>query len=69
MVNKYTKNKKKRQWQSGTYINTLYKYFRDLNKFPQISDKINVGIDNDIAKCRIQYDNLNQILTKQITLD
>ena len=53
IINKNIKNKKGQE-QSGTDINILYQYFRDLKRCPEISDEINLAMDNDIATYRMQ---------------
>ena len=51
----------------GIDINVIYQYFRDLNRCPEIRDKINLAIDNDIATYKMQCGDLNQTLNKHIT--
>ena len=65
IINKHSKNKKGQE-QSGMDINILYQYFRDLNRCLEISDEINLAIDNDIATYKMQCGDLNQTLNKHI---
>ena len=68
IINKHTKNKKGQE-QLGIDINVIYQYFRDLNRCPEIRDKINLAMDNDIATYKMQCGDLNQTLNKHITQD
>ena len=44
----------------------IYQYFRDLNRCPEISYKINLALDNDIATGRNAVGRFEQDLNKTL---